>query len=35
VTVDSVPGRTVFGVHLPVHRPVTHSQADHRLTTQV
>ncbi|MET8012379.1 HAMP domain-containing sensor histidine kinase [Streptomyces sp. NPDC005271] len=27
VTVDSVPGRTVFGVHLPVHRPQgTHSQ---------
>ncbi|MET7762402.1 HAMP domain-containing sensor histidine kinase [Streptomyces sp. NPDC005393] len=34
VTVDSVPGRTVFGVHLPVHRSVTHSQAGHRLTTQ-
>ncbi|MBI0300558.1 HAMP domain-containing histidine kinase [Streptomyces sp. PRKS01-29] len=38
VTVDSVPGRTVFGVHLPVHRPVhqgvTDSQAGHRLTTQ-
>ncbi|MFD8866257.1 sensor histidine kinase [Streptomyces sp. NPDC059590] len=46
VTVDSVPGRTVFGVHLPVHLPVdvpadlpvhhsvTHSQAGHRLTTQ-
>ncbi|MEU7370085.1 sensor histidine kinase, partial [Streptomyces hygroscopicus] len=34
VTVDSVPGRTVFGVHLPVHQVVTHSQAGHRLTTQ-
>ncbi|WP_344311584.1 MULTISPECIES: sensor histidine kinase [Streptomyces violaceusniger group] len=38
VTVDSVPGRTVFGVHLPVHRVVhqgvTDSQAGHRLTTQ-
>ncbi|WP_106686040.1 sensor histidine kinase [Streptomyces violaceusniger] len=46
VTVDSVPGRTVFGVHLPVHLPVhrgvhqgvhqavTDSQAGHRLTTQ-
>ncbi|MFG2584449.1 sensor histidine kinase [Streptomyces malaysiensis] len=46
VTVDSVPGRTVFGVHLPVHRvvhrdvhrgvhqAVTDSQAGHRLTTQ-
>ncbi|AGP56662.1 hypothetical protein M271_25895 [Streptomyces rapamycinicus NRRL 5491] len=38
VTVDSVPGRTVFGVHLPVHRVVHHgvtdSQAGHRLTTQ-
>ncbi|MFD7503810.1 sensor histidine kinase [Streptomyces sp. NPDC059850] len=34
VTVDSVPGRTVFGVHLPVHLGVTHSQPGHRLTTQ-
>ncbi|MFI0775477.1 ATP-binding protein [Streptomyces sp. NPDC021212] len=34
VTVDSVPGRTVFGVHLPVHQGVTHSQPGHRLTTQ-
>ncbi|MGY0060141.1 sensor histidine kinase [Streptomyces sp. LZ34] len=38
VTVDSVPGRTLFGVHLPVHQSVhhsvTHSQARHRLTTQ-
>ncbi|WP_234356745.1 cell wall metabolism sensor histidine kinase WalK [Streptomyces sp. NBRC 110028] len=34
VTVDSVPGRTVFGVHLPVHQDVTHSQPGHRLTTQ-
>ncbi|MDX3227098.1 HAMP domain-containing sensor histidine kinase [Streptomyces sp. ME19-01-6] len=38
VTVDSVPGRTVFGVHLPVqlpvHQSVTHSQPRHRLTTQ-
>jgi len=34
VTVDSVPGRTVFGVHLPVHQVVTHSQPGHRLTTQ-
>ncbi|MEU1941358.1 HAMP domain-containing sensor histidine kinase [Streptomyces sp. NPDC020125] len=31
VTVDSVPGRTVFGVHLPVHPPVhrgVHQAAD-------
>lgn len=34
VTVDSVPGRTVFGVHLPIHQGVTHSQPGHRRTTQ-
>ncbi|MFJ8823725.1 sensor histidine kinase [Streptomyces sp. NPDC102467] len=43
VTVDSVPGRTAFTVHLPAHaEPVTyprsnsqpHSQAGHSVTTQ-
>ncbi|MFG2652743.1 sensor histidine kinase [Streptomyces sp. NPDC048436] len=39
VTVDSVPGRTVFAVTLPavsdqVSAPVPHSQAGHRLTTR-
>ncbi|MER5185678.1 HAMP domain-containing sensor histidine kinase [Streptomyces sp. NPDC002896] len=35
VTVDSVPGRTVFTVHLPVYyEPVPHSQAAHSLSTQ-
>ncbi|WKX74242.1 cell wall metabolism sensor histidine kinase WalK [Streptomyces sp. XD-27] len=38
VTVDSVPGRTVFAVHLPgqlpAHLPATHSQPGHRLTTR-
>ncbi|MET9493892.1 HAMP domain-containing sensor histidine kinase [Streptomyces sp. NPDC006552] len=35
VSVDSVPGRTVFTVHLPAHAgPVTYSQAGHSLTTQ-
>ncbi|MFB7419924.1 ATP-binding protein [Streptomyces sp. NPDC056121] len=34
VTVDSVPGRTVFTVHLPACvEPVRHSQAGHSLTT--
>ncbi|MEV8020496.1 HAMP domain-containing sensor histidine kinase [Streptomyces sp. NPDC086554] len=44
VAVESVPGRTVFAVTLPAahaahaahaaNREVTHSQSDHRLTTQ-
>ncbi|MEV1025441.1 ATP-binding protein [Streptomyces sp. NPDC050264] len=35
VTVDSVPGRTVFTVHLPAHsEPVMYSQAGHSVTTQ-
>ncbi|MFF2508905.1 ATP-binding protein [Streptomyces sp. NPDC058067] len=35
VTVDSVPGRTVFTVCLPaLPGPVTHSQAGHSLTTR-
>ncbi|WP_394432561.1 sensor histidine kinase [Streptomyces sp. SGAir0957] len=39
VTVDSVPGRTTFTVHLPVHeeapaRGLTYSQAGQSLTTQ-
>ncbi|WP_428953670.1 ATP-binding protein [Streptomyces sp. cg35] len=35
VTVDSVPGRTVFTVHLPAHQePVMYSQAGHSVTTQ-
>lgn len=35
VTVDSVPGRTVFTVHLPLHEePVAYSQAGQSLTTQ-
>ncbi|MGP3944342.1 sensor histidine kinase [Streptomyces sp. 6N106] len=36
VTVDSVPGRTVFGVHLPVHPPVHRGvqQAAHQAAHQ-
>ncbi|NEB73828.1 HAMP domain-containing histidine kinase [Streptomyces sp. SID14478] len=35
VTVDSVPGRTVFTVHLPLHdEPAGYSQAEQSLTTQ-
>ncbi|MEV3852944.1 ATP-binding protein [Streptomyces sp. NPDC050095] len=35
VTADSVPGRTVFTVHLPVYNePVTYSQAGQSLITQ-
>ncbi|MER6139427.1 HAMP domain-containing sensor histidine kinase [Streptomyces sparsogenes] len=33
VTVDSVPGRTVFGVHLPVHRSSVHRPSAHRPRT--
>ncbi|KFG72288.1 HAMP domain-containing sensor histidine kinase [Streptomyces mutabilis] len=36
VTVDSVPGRTVFTLHLPVQgSPPRHSQAQHSVTTRV